>query len=76
MSTDDKMRDRAKPAWHNLAEQATQEGDGEKLCRLVEELCDSIDAAQAAKKRPSQSATPKEEQSEAQKMIQQDAKKS
>ena len=54
MSTDHKMNDRTKPAWHNLAEQATREDDGERLCRLVEELCDSIDAVQAAKKKPSQ----------------------
>lgn len=76
MSTDDKMNHRTKPAWHNLAERATQEGDGEKLCRLVEELCDSIDAAQAEKKRPSQPATSKAEQADAQKVMQQDGKKS
>lgn len=51
MSTDRKMNDPPQPAWHELAEQATREDDGEKLCRLVEEICDSIDAAQA-KKRP------------------------
>lgn len=76
MSTDDKMNDRTKPVWHNLAEKATQEGDGEKLCRLVEEICDSIDAAQAAKKKNSQRATTEAEQSDAQRRVQQDAKKS
>ena len=52
MSTDRKMNDPPKPAWHELAEQATREDDGDKLCRLVQEICDSIDAAQDAKKRP------------------------
>lgn len=61
MSTDNKMSDRAKPAWHDLAEQATREDDGEKLCRLVEEICDSIDA-QAAKKKPTLSTSISEEQ--------------
>ena len=50
MSTDRKMNTPAKPKWHELAEKATHEDDGEKLCRLVEEICDTIDAAQAAKK--------------------------
>ena len=50
MSTDRKMNTPTKPKWHELAEQATREDDGEKLCRLVEEICDTIDAAQAAKK--------------------------
>lgn len=54
MSTDRKMNIPPKPAWHELAEQATREDDGEKLCRLVEEICDSIDAAQDAKKKLSQ----------------------
>ena len=54
MSTDRKMNDLPKPPWHELAEQATREDDGDKLCRLVEEICDSIDAAQDAKKRPKQ----------------------
>ncbi len=62
MSSDDKMNVPTKPAWHDLAEQATREGDGEKLCRLVEELCDSIDATQAAKKKSSQPAIIAEEQ--------------
>lgn len=58
MSTDRKIKDPPKPAWHELAEQATREGDGDKLCRLVEEICDTIDAARAANKRPPQSGQP------------------
>jgi hypothetical protein len=56
MSTDRKMNALPKPAWHELAEQATREDDGDKLCRLVEEICNTIDAARAAKKRPPQTA--------------------
>ena len=65
MSTDEKMNLPSKPAWHDLAEQATREDDGEKLCRLVEELCDSIDASQAAKKRPTPTAVIADEQGRA-----------
>jgi len=61
MSTDKKMNLSTKPVWHDLVEQATREGDGEKLCRLVEEICDSIDA-QAAKKKPALSTSFGEEQ--------------
>jgi len=52
MSTEEKMNLQTKPAWHELAEQATQEIDGERLRQLVEEICDKIDAAQADKKKP------------------------
>ncbi len=55
MSTDEKMNRPTKPAWHDLAERATREDDGEKLCRLVEQMCDSIDE-QAAKKKRAQPA--------------------
>jgi hypothetical protein len=58
MSTDHKMNAQPKPAWHELAEQATREDDGDKLCRLVEEICDTIDAARAAKKSPPQTGQP------------------
>jgi hypothetical protein len=52
MSTDKKIDPQTKPTWHELAEQATQENDGEKLRQLVEQICDKIDAAQAEKKKP------------------------
>ena len=58
MSTDEKMNLQTKPAWHELAEQATQENDGEKLRQLVEQICDKIDAAHAEKKKPALSAEP------------------
>ena len=51
MTSDRKINDPPKPAWHELAEQATREDDGEKLCRLVEEICDTIDAAEISKKK-------------------------
>lgn len=62
MSTDGKMSVPTKPAWHDLAEQATREGDGEKLCRLVEELCDTIDATRAATRKVPRSAVANEAQ--------------
>lgn len=52
MSTDDNMNLPIKSVWHDLAERATREDDGEKLCRLVEQMCDSIDEQAAKKKRP------------------------
>ena len=62
MTTDNNRNVPTKPAWHDLAERATHENDGEELCRLVEEMCDSIDASQASKKKPSQPALVSEEQ--------------
>jgi len=56
MSTDENTNLQTKPSWHELAEQATQENDGEKLRQLVEQICDDIDAAQAQKKKPNLSA--------------------
>lgn len=52
MSTDPKTSPPANQTWLNLAEQAAREEDGEKLRQLVEQICDSIDANAAKRKRP------------------------
>ena len=56
MSTDSKPGPEPSPEWRELAHQASQEPDGQKVTELVRKICDTLDQEEAERKKKAQAA--------------------